>query len=87
MKKLSNFNSGCFFFGLAFLGKVRQGTNCHICLSLTITNLKVVLRKFLGPADLKKTRAFSTHKLVEIIIISEDENLVFTVFQIVAPSF
>ncbi len=74
------------FLSLACLKEVRQDTSHSIRFFLTIINWEMILRELLGPADLAKDKAFYIHKSTEIIIISEDKNLVFIVFQVVTPS-
>ncbi len=86
MKNLSIFISKCFFLDLASLWEARQSISCSISFSLTIIDSEVVLRKFLGPADLTRAQAFCIHELTEVIIVSKDKDLVFAAFQVVAPS-
>ncbi len=50
-----------------------------------IIDLKVVLRELLGPTDLARAQTLHIHKLKEVIVVSEDKNLVFATFQIVMP--
>ncbi len=66
---------------------MRQDISRSISLSLTIIDSEVVLRELLGPADLKRAQVFHIHELTEVIIVTKDEDLVFPVFQVVAPSF
>ena len=40
----------------------------------------------MGPADLARAQAFRIHKLMKVIMVNEDKDLVFAVFQVVAPS-
>ena len=74
------------FLSSASLGEVRQGISDGISLSLTIVNSKMVPREFLGQSDLPGTQALGIHESTEIVIISEDEDLVFAALQAVAPS-
>lgn len=87
MKNLRILIFKSFFLNLAFPGKGRQHISSSISFSLMIIYLEVVLREFLYPVDLTKTETFCIHKLVEVIIVSKDKDLVFVAFQIVAPSF
>ncbi len=48
--------------------------------------MKVVSRELLGLADLIRAQAFHIYKSTKVIMVSKDEDLVFTAFQIVAPS-
>lgn len=75
-----------FFFNLTFLRKIEQDIRSSINISLTITNLKIVSREFLRLLNLFKTQALDIHKLVKIIIVGQDKNLIFAIFQIVIPS-
>lgn len=67
-----------FFLGLTSLWKSRQSVSPNISLSLTMINSEVILQKFLGPADLTKTLAFYIYELIKVIIVSKNENLVFS---------
>lgn len=44
-------------------------------------------KEFLSPSDLLKTQILDIYELIEIVIIVEDKNLEFAVFQVVASSF
>ncbi len=86
MENLGVLISESLFFGLASLGEVRQGISRSICLSLTIIDSEVVSRELLGPTDLTRAQAFCIHESTEVIMVSKDEDFVFTAFQVVAPS-
>ncbi len=87
MKNLGVLISKSLFLGLASLGEARQGISRNISLSLTIIDLEVVSRELLGPADLTRAQTFRIYKLMEIIMVSKDKDLVFAAFQVVVPSF
>ncbi len=86
MKNLEVLISESLFLGLAPLRDARQGISRSISLSLTIIDLEMVSKALLGPADLTRAQAFRIHELTEVIIVSQDEDLVFAAFQVVAPS-
>ena len=69
-----------FFLGLAFLKEIKQNISRNIIFSLTIIDLKIVLRELLGLAGLTKAQGFNIHKLTEVILINKDKNLVFAAF-------
>ena len=70
---------GNFFFGT--LLRVSQQSICSsIDLALSIINAKMVAQKFLGPADLSGAQVFHIHKAAEVVVVCEDENLVFATF-------
>ncbi len=75
-----------FFLDRVFLGEARQNISCSISFSLTIIDLKVILREFLGLTDLTKAQTFYIYKLTEIVMVNEDKDLIFAVFQEVTPS-
>ena len=75
------------FFSLALLRKAKQGISCSISFSLIIIDLKVVSRELLGLANLIKAQTFYIYKLTKVVMVNEDENLVFVAFQVVVPSF
>ena len=86
MKNLGALSSKGLFLGLASPGEARQGISSRIGLSLTIVNLKVVPGEFLGPSDLLGTKALGIYESAEIVMISENEDLVFAALRVVAPS-
>ena len=77
MKNLGVLSSKGLFLGLVSLEKVRQGISGGIGFSLVIVNRKVVPREFLGPLDLTGTQTVGIHKSAEIVIVGEDEDLVY----------
>lgn len=86
IKNLSILISKRLFLGLVFLREAKQGISCNISFSLTIIDFEVVSRKFLCLVDLRKTRTFCIHESAKIIIINENEELVFVVLQVVVPN-
>ena len=46
----------------------------------------MVLREFLGPADLPEAQVLCIHETTEVIVVRKNENLMLVAFQIVAPS-
>ncbi len=86
MKNLGVLSSKGLLLGLASLGEARQGISGGISLSLAIVDSKVVSREFLGSSDLPGTQALGIHESAEIVIVGEDEDLVFEALQVVAPS-
>ncbi len=84
MENLEVLSSESIFLGLASLGKAKEGIRSSISLSLTIVNQEVILGEFLGPTDLPGTQALGIHESAKIVLVGEDENLIFAAFQIVA---
>lgn len=64
MKNLEVFIVKSFFLSLAFLSKAIQGISRNISFFLTIIDLEVVLREFLGFVDLMRAQAFSIYELI-----------------------
>lgn len=54
--------------------------NSSICFLPIVIDLEVVLREFLGPADLSRTQALYLHRMPKVIIIADNKNCVFTPF-------
>lgn len=69
-----------FFLDLASLGEVRKSISRSISFSLIIIDLKVVSKELLGSMDLEKAQAFYIHKLIDVIIVSKDKDLIFAAF-------
>lgn len=40
----------------------------------------------MGPADLLKAWTLSIYELMEVVVVNEDEDLIFVAFQVVAPT-
>ena len=87
MKDSSVLSSKVGFFFIILLRETRQSVCSSICFSLTIIDLKRIARKLLSLADLAKTQALCIHESSTIIVISENDNLVFATFQIITPCF
>lgn len=57
-----------------------------ICFFLILVNVKVVPEELLSPTDLLKAQTLSVYKLLEVVVIREDKNLIFVTLKVVAPS-
>ena len=87
MKDLAILSLELVFLILASLEIPWQSICSRICLTLVIVNSEMVLREFLGLADLPRAQALHIHKMTEVIVIRKDENLMLAAFQVVTPSF
>ncbi len=65
---------------------MKPGISYSISLSLEIINLKVILRKLLGPADLTRTQALHIYELTDLTMVSKNKDLSFAIFPVVVPS-
>lgn len=52
-----------------------------------IINVKVILREFLDPSNVKKAQVFLIYKLTEVVIVGEDKSFKFVVFSLIVPNF
>lgn len=86
MKNLKIFILKSLFLSLALLKKARQDINHSISLFLMIIGLKVIFGKLLGSTNLARAQAFCIHKSLEIIIVNQNKDLIFAIFQRVTPS-
>ncbi len=48
-------------------------------------DLKVVMKELLGLLNLTRAQAFYIYKLIEVVVVCKDNNLIFIAFQIVVP--
>ena len=80
MKDLAIFSLELIFFILASLKKFCSNIYSCICLILTIINLKIILKKLLGPGNLLKAQTLSIHKIKEIIMIYQNKNFILAAF-------
>ena len=90
MKNLSILILKHFFLSLASVEEAKQvisRTISHsISLFLIIIDLEVVSRELLSPADLTRAQGLCIYELIEVFMVSKDEDLVFVVFQVLALS-
>ena len=69
------------------LQKARQNFCYSICFILTIIDLKMIIRELFGPTNLTKDKTLCIYKLLMIIMIIKNNDLVFTAFQVMFPDF
>ena len=62
------------FLFCTLLRVLRQGVSSYICFILTIIDLEVVTREFLGPADLSRAQTLCIHKLTEVVVVGKHED-------------
>ena len=53
-----------------------QGISSSVSFSLTIVELEVITREFLGPADLFEAQTLCVYKLSEIVIIGKHKDFI-----------
>lgn len=53
-----------------------------ISLVLTILNLEIVLREFIGLADLTKAQIFYIHELTEVVAVCKHEDFILIAFKV-----
>ena len=70
---------GVFLFCI-LLRVSRQGISSSISIALTIINLEVITREFLGTTDLPGAQTLRIHKLTKVVMVCKDEDLVFAIF-------
>ena len=70
---------GPFLF-CTLLRILKQGINSSVSLTLTIVDLEVVPREFLGPADLSGAQVLYFYEPTEVIVIGEYKQLVLRPF-------
>ena len=66
-------SEGVFFLSIP-LGVSRQGISSSVSFALTIIDLEVVTREFLGPADLFGAQTLCIHELSEVVMVGKHEN-------------
>ena len=69
-----------FFLLCTLLRVLRQGISSSVSLALTIVNLEVVAREFLGPADLSAVQTLCLHESAEVVVVGEYEYLMLRPF-------
>ena len=59
------------FFLCTSLKVSRQGISSFVNLALMIIDLDVVMREFLGPADLPRAQTFCVHEPAEVVVVDK----------------
>ena len=75
-----------FFLFYTSLRVSRQGVSSSISLPLTIVDLDVVTREFLGSADLFKAQTLYIHELAEIVMVDKHKNFMLGAYKVVLSS-
>ena len=70
---------GVFLF-YTLLRVLKQGISSSVSLALTIIYSEVVMREFLGPADLPGAQTLCVHEFTKVVVVYKDKDLVFTTF-------
>ena len=70
---------GLFLF-CTLLRVSRQGISSSVSLALMVIDLEVVIREFLGPADLSGAQTLRVYKPAEVVVVGEDEHLMLRPF-------
>ena len=58
----------------------RQGIGSSVSLELTIVDLEIVTREYLGPADLSGAQTLHVHESAEVVVVGEYEHLMLGAF-------
>lgn len=80
MKSLRILSLESLLFFLAALRKARQGISSNIGFILVIIDVEMVTRELLGLPDLERAQASCIYKLAKVVVIYENENLIFIAF-------
>ena len=70
---------GLFLF-CTLLKVLKQGISSSVSLALIIVDSEVVVKEFLGPADLFGAQTLRLHKLTEVVVVGEYEHLMLRPF-------
>lgn len=66
---------------------MRKSVYSPINLVLLVINLKMILKKLIRLANLSKAQALYIYKVMGIVVICKNKNLIFTNFYLVLPGF
>ena len=69
-----------FFLFCTSLRVSRQGISSSISLALTIVDLEVVAREFLGPANLSEAQTLHLYESAKIVMVGEYKHLMLALF-------
>ena len=74
MEDLDVLSAESVFLFCILLKVLRQGITNSVSLALTIIDLELVMREFLGPADLPGVQTLRVHEPAEIVMIGKYED-------------
>ncbi len=57
-----------------------------MCFPRPVVNAKIVSKEFLGAQDMSRVQFLRIHESTEVVVVSEDKDIVFSAFHLVAPS-
>lgn len=80
MNNLNIFIFKHFFLSFTSLKEVKYSTSHNISIFIIIINSEVVLGEYLSLTNITRIQVFYSHKLTEIIMVTKDEDFVFTIF-------
>ena len=80
MQDFDVFGAEDVFFLKTLLGVLKQGISSSVSFALTIVDLEVVAREFLGPADLSGAQTLRLHEPAEVVVVGEYEHLMLRPF-------
>ena len=80
MQDLDVFGAEGLFFFCTLLRVLRQGISSFVNFALTIVDLKVIIREFLGPADLFGAQTLYVYKPAEVGVVSKYKHLMLKPF-------
>ena len=80
MEDSSVFSSKLFFLIKAHLKKAKQRVCLSIYFILIIIDLKIIIRVLMVPIDLTKAQTPYIYKLLKVIIVNKNKNLLFAAF-------
>ena len=80
MQDFDVLGTGGLFLFYTLLKVLRQGISSSISLALTIVDLEVVAREFLGPADLSGAQILRLHEPTEVVMVGDYKHLMLRPF-------
>ena len=86
MQNFDVFDTEGLFLFCILLKVLRQSIGSSVSLALTIVDLKVVVKEFLGPADLSGAQVLCLYKPTEVVVVDEYKHLMLRPFKVVLPS-
>lgn len=80
MENSDIFSTEDVFFLSTPLKVMKQGIDSSICLGFVVIDSEVIGRKFLSPADFSRTQTLYVYKLIKVVVVSENKDLIFATF-------
>ena len=87
VQALDVFGTEVLFFLCTLLRVSKQGINSSIYISLIIVNLKLVVKEFLGTANMSGAQTLRVHESREVVVVGKYKDFMLRALQVISLNF